>query len=597
MTELLRRATCPVPVASLRIGVMPEMSVGVELCTPDAPSGSENSSWVTDEQPVHPSGAVRLVGAHDGAQWLQADVPYIGGAVDTINIIGLPGADLTEAAIGVVAPDGTLIARHTVTGARDGDGLFLGQLIHRDGTWSFRAVGQWLKPDEEDTPEEPETAPEPEDEAEDEAVPVPVPRAPDGSWQPGPVFEPYTVEGRGKDVITAPAWLPPGLVIVELEADDNKGYTTVRTIDRSNECSSLFSAPSPRKGRHRAVAEVPAHGRLRLSVDDKRAWTLRILPLSMAERLNGPVRGRGDDVFLYDGPPADLKFRSERYHLIRVHQNANLDNYKSFSGDSDETSPLPVGRLLLRVGCDEAWEIDAAPVEDAGDRSTDGSRAKPEPRPRAKGEGKAPEPLYAGSDDSWPFTPFETFTTEGKGEQVVSAPGGLPNGSVMVQFEALGKRSYTSIYSLNRWHKDEDNLLGAEVMNPSHLFLAEEPPMRRLRMRVTDQKYESQPRPWTVRIMPVTAAPRLDAAPRQGRGHAVFLYHGPLADLRLRTVEGDEHYVNVRAYDNADTSDPGNWRSLISDDGGGTAPLPACKVLLVVKTDARWEIEARPVAD
>ncbi|WP_186768010.1 hypothetical protein [Streptomyces qinzhouensis] len=565
MTELLRGAICPVPVASLRIGVMPEMEVGIQLSKDYAAAGSDAECIVDDEQPAHPSGAVRRVGPHDGARWFQVDLPYVGDWADDINVVAMPGPDFTEAAIGVIAPDGTLLARHTVTTAPEGLGLLLGQLIRRDGVWSFRAVGDWLKPDDA-TEAEPSTPPP----------------------ATGASFEPYTVTGRGKDVITAPAGLPPGPVIVELQADDNKGYTSVHALDRSNNrARGLFSDSSGRKARHRAIARIPVHGRLRLLVDDDRSWTLRILPLSAAERLDGLRKGRGHEVYLYDGPLADLRFSAEGYHWIRVYANADTGKYKSFSGEDEETAPLPPGRLLVTVDCEKEWEIEAVPVEGA-------ESAGPEAEPEAEEE-EAPPPLYAGSDDVWPFAPFEPFTAEHRGEQVVTAPGGLPNGPVMVEFEASGKKSYTKIYSLNRWHRDDENLLSSEVKNPCHRFLAEEPSMRRLRMRVSDHEYETEPRPWTLRILPLTAAPRLGATPRHGHGNAVFLYSGPLADLRLRTTGGGDQYVYVRAYENGDTSESGTYHGLISGDGGGTAPLPACKVLLTVKTDAHWTIEARPV--
>ncbi|MEW1547363.1 hypothetical protein [Streptomyces tsukubensis] len=572
MTELLRHASCPVPVASLRIGVMPEMEVGIQLSKDYAAAGSDAECIVNDEQPAHPSGAVCRVGPHDGARWFQVDLPYVGDWADAINVVAMPGPDFTEAAVGVIAPDGTLIARHTVTTAPGGPQLFLGQLIRRDGAWSFRAVGEWLEPDG-NTAADTATATEP---------PAP-PQA------PGADFEPFTVEGCGKDVITAPGWLPPGPVIVELQAGDAKGYTRVYTLDRKNRNDQVFRRDSRRNERHRGMARVPVHGRLRLLVDDKRPWTLRILPLSAAERLDGPRQGRGNHVYVYDGPIADLRFRAEGHHQIRAYRYGNPQSFKTIRGEGDQTAPMPPGRRLLTVDCESDWEIEAVPVEGSDAGST------PDTDPEPLGEEVEPPPLYSGSDDSWPFAPFDTFTAEGEGKQVVSAPGGLPNGPVMVEFEARGKRTYTYIYALNRWHKDEETLLAAKVKDPCHRFLAEEPPMRRLRMRVADHEYESDPRPWTLRILPLTAAGRLDATPRRGHGHAVFLYSGPLADLRLRTVEGDDHYVTVRVYENGDTVEYGRSYTLLAGDGGGTAPLPACKVLLTVKTNARWEIEARPV--
>ncbi|MCM2389755.1 hypothetical protein [Streptomyces albipurpureus] len=115
-----------------------------------------------------------------------------------------------------------------------------------------------------------------------------------------------------------------------------------------------------------ATVEVPRDRPLRLEIDDKRPWTVRVLPLTAARRLEGTLSGRGPEVFLHTGGPADLYLdvRSETYVNVRCYEVANRselpdygDSIFSMSGPFSVILPLVQGPLLVTFGDGGAeWE-------------------------------------------------------------------------------------------------------------------------------------------------------------------------------------------------------------------------------------------------
>ncbi|MEW1547364.1 TerD family protein [Streptomyces tsukubensis] len=452
MTDLLKGANSYVPSVPLRIGVM----AGLDTSGPDASvllltaqgRVRGDADLVFHGQPVHPSGAVRHLGQHNGADWLQLDLPGVEPAVERIAVAAsATGGALSEArpSVAAFAPDGTMVVRYELGDATTETACVLGEFYRRAGGWKFRAVGQgWdsglagLAVDHglevaghgaapEPVPAVPPPAPglvpppyppapglvpppyRPAAPAPAPAFgaffppgpkhgyatgpgpfvpappqvhqlrsgpavpPPPAPTAPavPGGWGFGAEFPPYAVQERGSQVVTVPSSVPPGPVIVEFETSGDD-YICVYTLDERNKDADLLVNTALRDPRHRALAVAPEGRRLRIRVSCERRWTLKILPLSAAALLDGPLEGRGDDVVRYTGPLADLVFRA------KTDSNVTLYGYEVGYGGTElpengillvneidkvrSTSPMPPGPLLLKLRANGTWTMKARPV-------------------------------------------------------------------------------------------------------------------------------------------------------------------------------------------------------------------------------------------
>ncbi|AZK94421.1 MULTISPECIES: TerD family protein [Streptomyces] len=425
MTDLLKGANSFVPSVPLRVGVMQGLNASVLLVTAQGRVRG-GADLVFQGQPGHPSGAVRHLGPHDGADWLQVDLPAVEAGVDRIVIAASSGGGpLGTAAptVAAFAPDGTMVVRYALIDATTETACVLGEFYRRAGGWKFRAVGQgWddglaglaadhgLEAARTGAPP-PVPAPIPPQPFPRSAAPVapafaallrhpaktgyeaaaaqvqqvqqlrsgpPVPPAPapaaptaPGGWDFGAEFQPYAVQERGSQVVTVPSNVPPGPVIVEFETSGDD-YICVYTLDDRNKDADLLVNTTLRDPRHRALAVAPEGRRLRIRVSCERRWTLKVLPLSAAALLDGPLEGRGDDVVRYTGPLADLVFRA------KTDSNVTVYGYEVGDGGTElpendillvneigkvrSSSPMPPGPLLLKLSADGTWTMRARPV-------------------------------------------------------------------------------------------------------------------------------------------------------------------------------------------------------------------------------------------
>ncbi|MFH8615264.1 TerD family protein [Streptomyces sp. NPDC017979] len=203
-------------------------------------------------------------------------------------------------------------------------------------------------------------------------APAPGPAAPD--WTFGPVFEPFVHEGRGDQVVSAPRTIPTGPVVVEFDLSRCRdGSAYAYSLDKWNKDDDLLLNTDLDGSCHRALAQVPKVRRLRVNVHARGAWTLRVLPLVAARRLQGTLEGRGDEVVLYTGPIADLRFTSRgdgRVYMYgyEVDGRTEVPEDDSLllvndSGNVRMSTPLPAGPLLLKLVAEGSWTMCAEPVD------------------------------------------------------------------------------------------------------------------------------------------------------------------------------------------------------------------------------------------
>ncbi|MFE2009204.1 TerD family protein [Streptomyces sp. NPDC059491] len=387
MGDMVKGANTFVPTVALRVAVRGGVDVAALLLT-EWGRVRGDADIVFHGAPVHPSGAVRLVGGEDGTVWLEAGLTATEEEVSRVLVVAsTEGGALRDAAglaVEAFAPDGTSVARYAVTDAGGETAMVLAELYRRAGGWKFRAVGQgypdgleglavdhgvdvaaegppvapapvaappsMTKAPEAVTPAiRPAPAPAPAPAPPVAPVPAPYPfpieapgktasgPAPDPfgaaaapgapDWTFGGLFAPRTRSGRGNDVITVED-LPPGPVVVEL-AVDGDGYTGLWPLTRFNKEESSLINSTQEDFRGRVLPVVPSNGRLRLKLRADGPWEMRILPLAAARRLTEePLECEGPDVLLHTGGAADAAFhyRGKDNFIVHLYELADHDD-------------------------------------------------------------------------------------------------------------------------------------------------------------------------------------------------------------------------------------------------------------------------------
>jgi tellurite resistance protein TerA len=387
-----------VPTVPLRLAVRNGLDVAVLLLT-DKGRVRGDGDIVFHGAPIHPSGAVRLLGEESGTVWLEAGLTAIEDEIVRVLVVGSAEAgalrDVDELSVEAFAPDGTSVARYDVTDAGGETAMVLAELYRRAGGWKFRAVGQGyvnglagLATDHgvdvaEDTQAQaqapvqfqppapaaasgpvPFHAPAPVPVQPPAPVPVqppapapvfgapsaptpaavtppfhPQPSGPD--WTFGAVFEPYMKTGRDNDVITVNG-LPPGPVVVDLSIRGD-GYTGMWPLTRFNKEGDTLVNSTEENFRGRLLAQVPGNGRLRLQLKAEGPWQLQVLPLAAATRLTeDELECRGPDVLLHTGGTADLAlhYRGDDNLIINLYELEGHDDPTTLPTDENVVNEI-----------------------------------------------------------------------------------------------------------------------------------------------------------------------------------------------------------------------------------------------------------------
>ncbi|MFD7785050.1 TerD family protein [Streptomyces nojiriensis] len=416
MSQIAKGANSYVPTVTLRVAVRHEPLPGTPsfeaaaLLLDGNRRARGDADMVFQGRPVHPSGTVRHVrNPHDvSRQWLELDLPRIEAEVERVLVVcstdnGTVGA-LAEPTVEAFAPDGVCVVRYRATDATTETAFVFGEFYRRAGGWKFRAVGQGYASGSAglmadfgitvtavSTPPATAVPPAPATPAPLPAAPVPfievsktdgpppfmppppqpvsagrppasAPARPGHGWTFGPVFEPYTVEGKGRQVVTADDRLPHGPVLIELTHEGDDPIWVDRLNNRNKDDQLVFN--SMLKDFRGSTAVEPSTDRpLRLRVHAYNRWTLTFRPLAHARRLEfeRELTGRGPEALLYTGPVADLKVR------LRDETGGSLCGMYGYEvagrttiADAEEnllvneagrrtrvTAPLPEGPLLL----------------------------------------------------------------------------------------------------------------------------------------------------------------------------------------------------------------------------------------------------------
>ncbi|MFG2132403.1 TerD family protein [Streptomyces sp. NPDC048751] len=400
MTQMAKGGNLLVPVEALQVAVtwqqgpgVPDVDVSALLLDASGRVRSD-ADLVFYNQPAHPSGSVRHLGKGQGtggasADWLWLDLAAVEPAVDRVVVAASADAgtfgQIPVLDVRVALPAGQPVASFSIDDAGSETAFVFGEFYRRNGTWKFRAVGQGydsglagLATDFGITVED-----EPADRAPAPPPPPPWhPPAPRADPDPAPftvldpdqqlaaelkaAFPAFVHQGSGKQRVTCPPNLPPGVrVVVEIECRDSISVS-VDTCDAYGRSDQNLLAAYEDEVHGRTVAMVPEDRPLSLLVRADTPWTLRVLPLSHTRRLHHSLNGRGPDLLLYEGGAGVLSFVHQGESNFAVWQHIRSP-YSDVREDEEHLLVNEVGHLdvlapverpgLLRIEADGAWRV------------------------------------------------------------------------------------------------------------------------------------------------------------------------------------------------------------------------------------------------
>ncbi|MFF8835668.1 TerD family protein [Streptomyces sp. NPDC015130] len=381
-----------VPSVALRVGTGDAETAALLLDSSGQVRG--DADLVFHGQPAHPSGAVRL-----GPSGLVLDLNTVEPAVERIVVAGWTRRSAFEAipTLRAVAPDGADVVTYSVAEDAGVSAVALGVFFREDEGWKFDGLGQGygsglagliasygIEPADADgaailagpvpltgVVKMPGQAPP----AEGEYVPglYPPPERPyelvEG-WGFGPVFEPFTVEGQGNQVVTVDPGLPPGPVLVEV-THEGEGHFALYPLDEQNKDEEYVYAVSLPDLRGSRAFHVPEGRPLRFRVVARNRWTLRLKPMAAARRPEGVVRGYGPEVLVHPGKGVDLRVDFAggpghgggmvivRAHEVAGHYRMRLDPSLLLheSGALRRTVPIMDGPVVVDLYALGPWTL------------------------------------------------------------------------------------------------------------------------------------------------------------------------------------------------------------------------------------------------
>ncbi|MFJ4776217.1 TerD family protein [Streptomyces sp. NPDC088762] len=337
----------------------------------------------------------------------------------------------------VSAATGEQLALYTVDDATTETAILLGEFYRRNGGWKFRAVGQGyaaglpaLAADfgfsvEEDTPaSEPPAgplapAPELPEQRPPAAAPVPPAAAPAPvaapAFVPGPVPAPvapappvfvakadvplpgavapsgtspgrlntlpdemgpdfpyFEYAGRDKEVVQPGLTLPRGFLVVDVAREGDASLEIVTLTIRNRRWRRVIGS-SMEDLRGVGLVYHDGHSPLRLRVDTRGRWMIRVRPVSTLRSFDGPVEGSGPDVIAHTGADVNVKFRfqgdedGEGHFAVWVHRRGGQHEFAFSRSDQGRgRGSLPRGPRLLVIEADGPWSMEPRPASGIG---------------------------------------------------------------------------------------------------------------------------------------------------------------------------------------------------------------------------------------
>ncbi|MFC9393041.1 TerD family protein [Streptomyces sp. NPDC057027] len=427
MTQIIKGGNLPLSGEPMRVAVVrrsggpeaPKVDAAALLVDADG-KVRDRGDLVFYNQPEHAGSGIRLLGEAQGedgvvADWLEVDPGRIESSVERVVVAASSDGgtfgeveDLYVRAVS--ATTGEQLALYAVEDATTETAILLGEFYRRNGGWKFRAVGQGydsglpalatdfgFSPSEEGDEDEPgsddgpppaagtvQDAPAPAPAArvpapvavEKADAPVPYSGAPQSAAlgrlnelprEMGPEFAYFEYQGEGKEDVETGLTLPRGFLAVDV-VKKGAGYLDIVTLTvRKRRWRQVMRS---RMDDLRGVGVLHHDGQspLRLRVDTRGRWMIRLRPVSTLRSFDGPVQGYGPDVLAYTGDETGVRFRFEGdedkkgYFGVAAHRKGGHWEYRFSRRDRGRgKGDLPRGPRLLVVEADGAWSMEPRP--------------------------------------------------------------------------------------------------------------------------------------------------------------------------------------------------------------------------------------------
>ncbi|GGU93725.1 resistance protein [Streptomyces litmocidini] len=384
-------------------------------------------------QPEHAGSGIRLLGEARGeggvvADWLEIDPGRIEASVERVVVAAsCDGGTFGEVedlyVRAVSAATGAQLALYAVEDATTETAILLGEFYRRNGGWKFRAVGQGydsglpalatdfgFSASDEETGEEDEVVAEAPLATPPQAAPAPLAAPPQTAPAPllvekaaapapysgipapysgapvavplgrlnalpaafGPEFTYVEFQGEGKEDVETGLTLPRGFLAVDV-VKKGAGYLDVVTLTVRKRRWRQVMRSGMDDLRGVGVLHHDGQSPLRLRVDTRGRWMVRLRPVSTLRAFDGPVEGYGPDVLAYTGDETGVRFRFEGdedekgYFGVAAHRKGGHWEYRFSRRDRGRgKGDLPRGPRLLVVEADGAWSMEPRPGGNGG---------------------------------------------------------------------------------------------------------------------------------------------------------------------------------------------------------------------------------------
>ncbi|MEV7521047.1 TerD family protein [Streptomyces sp. NPDC091371] len=554
-----------VPTVPLRVAVRNGLDVAALLLTEQGRVRGDGDI-VFHGAPVHPSGAVRLLGDENGTTWLEVALTAIEGEIVRVLVVGSTenGAmrDVRGLCVESFAPDGTSVARYDVTDAGAETAMVLAELYRRAGGWKFRAVGQGYVNglvglvtdhgvDVADTAPAQVPAPAP--------VPVPVPTSapvPTPAPVPAPVSAPVPASVR----VPAPV---PFQVPAQVPAPVQ--------VQAQGQAQVPFQAQGPAQvpfqGQAPAPVQVPAPAQAQVPFQ---------VPPPAPVQAQVPVQPQAP-------APAQVPVQPQVQAPAPAQVPFQVPAPGPFQAPVPAAAPAP---FQAPAPVPAPFQL---PAQAPAPFQAPVPAPVPAPAPfQLPAPAPAPVPAAAASQvvaPEWLYGPvFEPYVQTGRDNDVITV-NGLPPGPVVVELAIRGD-GYTGLCPLTRFNKEGEHLINSCEENFQGRVLTHVPPGGRLRLKLEAEG------PWQLRVLPLAAATRLTEDQLEGGGPDVLLHTGGAADLSLH-YRGDDNLI-VYLYELAGHDDPTELprgENAVNEIGKRreTVPLPEGPVIVQLEAaDGPW---------
>jgi hypothetical protein len=166
-------------------------------------------------------------------------------------------------------------------------------------------------------------------------------------------FKAFTKSGRGDSVVKFPSEIQGGILVATHKGSSN---FIVHALDSGNQDVDGLVNEIGRYSGTVMIGESSDEAAAKLKIEADGAWTITLKPVSQAPLWKAKMAGKGDGVFLYEMPAADLAFTHKGDSNFIVHAIGNGDGgLINEIGAYKGTVPVSDGPAVITIRADGSW--------------------------------------------------------------------------------------------------------------------------------------------------------------------------------------------------------------------------------------------------